>query len=304
MSYNPRLLGGWLGEEKAAQEFERLKANFRPFEIIGEKPSGKSMTEGVRVCMWEGAQKAIGKHVRTFRQEIGDCVSFGAATAVMYLTVMQMALGQNWEYHEVFQPFIYGTSRCDVGGQHDYSDGSTGSWAAQAVNQYGVLFYDDKDVPAYAGSVAKKWGYSGPPKEFYPVAKDNPVKTTAKVTSFDQLVKAIGNGYPCTIASSVGFEGDGNMQGKISGGKCWGVRGSSWMHQMAVIAVDTVDSRPGAFIMNSWGANVWPEQPDGAPPGGFWADAKYMEDILGQGDSYAFSNFDGFPAQEIDFAII
>jgi hypothetical protein len=295
-----RSLCGWLGAEKAAQAWEILAANFIPFRITGQwRPR-----DSVRVVLWEAAKKMLGQHIRTFKQEIGDCVSFGAANAIMYLTVVEMATGGNWEYHEVFQPFIYGTSRCDIGGQHDYSDGSTGVWAAEAVKRFGALFYDDPNVPPYSGKVAKQWGYSGPPKEFYQVAADNPVRSVAKVTSFDQARDALANGYPVTVASNVGFEGDGDMRGRLADGKCWGVRGGSWGHQMCIIGVDTTGSRPGAFIINSWGPGVWPEQPDGAPPGGFWADAKYVDQMLGQGDSFAYSQFDGFPAKPPDWHIL
>jgi hypothetical protein len=299
--FDHQALCGWMGEDAARAAYEKNRASFGDFRIRG----GRDLSAGVTVKLWEAAQKVLGKHIKSYKQEIGDCVSFGAANAVMYLTVSEIALGTaNWEFHEVYQPWIYGTSRCDIGGQHDYSDGSTGAWAAKAVKQLGILFYDDEGVPAYSGNVAKEWGYSGPPKKFYPVAKDNPVKTVAQISSFDDVVEAVGNGYACTIASDVGFEGDGNMQGRIQDGRCWGVRGGSWGHQMSIIAVDTNGSRPAAFIMNSWGPSCWSEQPDGAPKGGFWADAKYITEIVQQGDSYAFSAFDGWPGREIDFSIV
>ncbi len=300
-AFHHHLLCGWLGPEVAAQAWEILAPCFVSFRISGEyrRPAA------VRVVLWDMAKKVLGKHIRTFRQEIGDCVSFGAANAVDYLTVVEISTGGNWEYREAYQPWIYGTSRCDVGGQHDYNDGSTGAWAAQAVQRFGVLFYDDAGVPPYSGSVAKQWGYNGPPKADYPIALPRPVKSCARVTTFDQVCDAVANGYPVTVASNVGFEGDGNMQGQISGGKCWGVRGGNWGHQMCIIGVDTLDERPGAFIINSWGGDhVWPNQPDGAPPGGFWTDAKDVDEMVGQGDSFAYSQFDGFPAKPLDWSIL
>jgi hypothetical protein len=292
---------GWLGRDEALKAYELHRSSFAEFSIIGDPHNYRN---GVKVCLWEAALQVLGKHIPSYRQEIGDCVSFGAANAVMYTSVVDIAKGAAFEFKYAYQPFIYGVSRVDVGGQRSRSDGSTGTWGAKACRDYGVLFYDDEGVPGYSGNVASDWGYSGPPKKFYPIAKDNPVKTVAKINSFDDVVQAIANGFACSIASDVGFEGDGNMQGKVSGGKCWGVRGGTWMHQMSIIAVDTIDSRPGAFIMNSWGPNTWREQPDGAPIGGFWADAKHIDNICRQDDSYAFSGFDGFPGREIDFSII
>ena len=266
IGFDHKSLCGWLGPDLAAQAWQAVSATpeFVPFRIAGDfRPRAE-----LRVVLWDAAKKVLGKHIRTFLQEIGDCVSFGAGNAVDYLTVVEIATGGNWTFHEAFQPWIYGTSRCDIGGQHDYSDGSTGSWAAAAVARLGVLFYDDQGVPPYSGQVAKQWGYSGPPKEDYPIAKPRPVKSCARVTTFDQVRDAIANGYPVTVASDVGFEGDGNMQGEISNGKCWGVRGGSWGHQMCIIGVDTQDARPGAFIINSWGGDhVWPNQPDARAPG-------------------------------------
>ena len=39
---------------------------------------------------------------------------------------------------------------------------------------------------------------------------------------------------------------------------------------------------------------------NGEPPGGFWIEESTMNYIAAQGDCWAFSNFDGFPARDID----
>ena len=71
---------------------------------------------------------------------------------------------------------------------------------------------------------------------------------------------------------------------------------------MMVRGIDMGDSK--ARIENSWGSDLWSNQPDGAPPGGFWVSERDINRILGQDDSWAFSQFDGFPAQKLDHLLL
>jgi len=41
----------------------------------------------------------------------------------------------------------------------------------------------------------------------------------------------------------------------------------------------------------------------GEPPGGFWINEADMDIIAKQGDSFAFSQFQGFPAQKMSWEI-
>ena len=292
MPFNHQLLCGWSGRRLAVEANARL--GLRPLAYFGLPLDAETRK------LWDFAIKVTGGHLPNYRQEIGDCVSFGMKNAVQYLTCVQVAQGARIEYHPVFPPFIYGVSRHDIGGDRlGSSDGSLGSWAAEGVRQYGVLFADDAGVPAYSGRVASQWGSrSGPPQEFYPIAKDNPVKSVAKVTTFAEAAAAISNGYPVTVASNQGFQ----MEGSIRDGKCWGVPSGSWGHQMCFIAVDV--AARALFCLNSWGADLWSNQPDGAPPGGFWVAEKTCNRMLGQDDSWACSQFDGFPAQKLDHLLL
>lgn len=293
--FDHNLLCGWGGRKLAIEANARL--GIKPIAHYGLPKATESRK------LWDFAKKVTGDHLPNYRQEIGDCVSFGAKNAVQYLTCVQIAQGGRLEYHHVFPPWIYGTSRHDIGGDRlGNSDGSLGSWAAEAVRTLGILFADDEGVPPYGGRVASQWGSrSGPPREFYAVAKDNPVKTTAKVSNFNEAAAALSNGYPVTIASDVGFAGN-NMQGRVSNGKCMESASGSWGHQMVLIGVDMSDRT--VFVLNSWGSDLWSNQPDGAPPGGFWINERDANRILGQDDSWAFSQFDGFPAQKLDHLLL
>lgn len=291
MPFNPNQLCGWGGRKLAVEANAYL--GMKPLAYYGLPRDAKT------THLWDFAKKVTGGHLPNYRQEIGDCVSFGMKNVIQYLQCVQIAQGQRFEYHHVFPPYIYGVSRHNIGGDRlGNSDGSLGSWAAEGVRKYGILFADDKDVPPYSGSVATKWGSrSGPPDFTYQLAKDNLVKSTAKVTTFDEAAAAISNGYPVTVASDVGFAGN-NMQGQVQNGKLWERASGSWGHQMCFIGVDMNDR--SMFCLNSWGSDLWSNQPDGAPPGGFWISERDANRILGQDDSWACSQFDGFPAQKLE----
>jgi hypothetical protein len=63
--------------------------------------------------------------------------------------------------------------------------------------------------------------------------------------------------------------------------------------------------RPGLCCLQSWGATT-PGGPVGFgehPACAFWVDADVAERMLRQGDSWALSAFDGFPARRLDWVI-
>lgn len=229
---------------------------------------------------------------------ISNCVSFGCAQAGQYMSAFEVAWrGQEEEFKRWYPPYIYGMSRCapDLGnGRLGNGDGSTGAWGAGALQKYGVLFADDAGVPAYSGSVAKQWGRSGPPREFQELAKDNPVKSCAKLSSVNEIRDALINYHPCTIASMRGFEMQPvNVQGfhvfKPSG---------SWPHQMCLLA--WMDSPfAAAYRLNSWGMSSHGNPLNGEPAGGAWNRSEDLERELKSGDVevYALSAFEGFPGR-------
>lgn len=140
---------------------------------------------------------------------IANCVSFAHKNACEYVQAYQIKDGDHDKWRSVFPPYIYGVSRVLIGGGRlGNSDGSIGTWAVQGLVKYGVLFSDVQGVPKYAGSVAKSWGRSGPPKDFVTEGSKHLVKMnlqTAKVTTWEQLKSAIGNGFPVSVCSNQGF---------------------------------------------------------------------------------------------------
>lgn len=299
---------GWLPHEQRSvevkKEVEGIMSSLPTFEIKGavEDSAGK------RVVLWDFATKVLGQHLPTFTQEIGDCVSMGMANCANYLQVVQIALGMNktdgtpMDFHPSFQPYIYGVSRVQIGGGRlGGSDGSIGAWAAEGCKKYGILRADFTGVPPYSGSVARQWGRSGPPANFLNEAKQFLIQTYSPVMSYEQVRDALVNGYPVSVASNRGFR----MTLQDRGGKLFGVPSGSWAHQMCFIGVDDTGSNPGCYCMNSWGANAFsPGHKNGEPPGGFWVDPETVTQMCRAEDSFAYSNFDGFPGQKLDFMLV
>lgn len=290
---------GWAGPVAVARAAP-LRAAMPRFAIEGAKRDNSR----ANVRLWRFAvQVNGGRHLPPFRQEIGDCVSMGAANAVNYLQCVQIARDQAAnEFHLAFPPYIYGTSRVQVGERAlGRSDGSVGAWAATAVRKYGVLAADAAEVPEYSGKIARKWGAAGPPEEFIRLAQPYPVRTTAAVSSAEDVRDAVCNGYPCTVASNWG----GLMQPPVIDGRLVNRHAGKWSHQMCIIGYDGETGRePYYYVMNSWGATAHGTPPDDSPPGGFWVRESDVEEMVSEDDSFAFSSFAGFPAQELDFQVI
>lgn len=295
--YESGQVNGWLGEERAKAEFEYWKdrANFVQFKLGGQTKA----TAGKKVMLYEVPRKLFGHDLdNSVAQQIGDCVSWGAKHATEYLSSCDILMrGDREKYRPVFSPYYYGTGRCFIGGQHDYQDGSTGSWMAAAVMKYGTLFSDESGVPQYAGKVAKEWGAKGPPDNFVEVAKHYLVKSAAQINGWEDFVAAITNGYPVPTASSIGY----NMEASSDG---FHRQTTTWNHQMCFIGVDDRENDPYAILLNSW-ADAHGHLKDfdtgeALPIGVLRVRKADVLKHIRQGETYAYSQFDGFPEQDID----
>lgn len=295
----PKALMGWAGPEEV-KKAAALVAAMPRFQIVGAPAGDDNAKKNVR--LWEAAVALLGHHTPNYAQQTGDCVSFGAKNAIEYLMLVQMARGPPGEFHPIFPPHIYGGSRVTIGkGQLGRGAGSVGAWAADWVTSYGVMRADADGAPKYSGSLADQWGYRGVPKEWLDVGKDFKIRTTSPVRSAAEVRDAICNGYPCTVASGWG----GLMTPQTVDGRLVNRRSGSWSHQMCIIGYDGQTGRePYWYVLNSWGENAHGVPPDGAPPGGFWVRKADVEVMCSAGDAFAFSSFEGFPAQELDFTLV
>jgi hypothetical protein len=291
----PAHLMGWAAEElggmKAVEaEFEKLAANFSSFEsVIGSAAPAPLKRKKV----WEyGKLVNGGQHLPTGYQETGDCVSWGMRQAGQYRSAWEIAGNYEEEkFRYWFAPWIYGTSRVDIGGNRLRGAGSMGSWAAAAVLKYGILFDDDEGVPAYSGRIADSWGY-GVPKQFYDVAHDNLVQSAVRLESVEQVRAALLSEEPClvTIASNQGWA----MQPvNYKGFHCF--RASGWFGHQTCFLDWMDDPFPATYRQNSWGPNAHGTPLNGEPPGGAWWRAEDLEHEIRTNDVelYAISLFQG-----------
>lgn len=228
-----------------------------------------------------------------------NCGSFASKNAIEYVQFYPIVNGARDQWTRVFPPYLYGCGRVFVGqGKLGYGDGSFGSWQAEAVKQYGTIPIDAPNCPAYSGEVARKWGYEpGPPQEFVTVGKQHIVKSATPAKTWEELVVALTNGYPVTIASDVGFD----MAPRADGFNHYS---TSWAHCMCIIGVDDDPGDPYAAILNSWGVQAFGPIKDFKtgemwPGGTLRVRKKDIEIILSQGDSFAYSALEGFPAQQL-----
>jgi hypothetical protein len=286
-------LCGWIDNP---EEVTRLQSKFKIESVqfynkIAETGKGKT------VLLHKLYEAVTGNSFPVWKQEIGDCVSFGYALAVNVLMAVQKSINPS----EVIpadtatEP-IYGGSRIEIGNQGKQynpseSDGSTGIWAAEWVKQYGILLrkkYDQIDLSSYSGVKAKTWGWQGVPDSVEPIAKKHPVKQYALVSTYEEARDAIANGYPITVCSNQGFLEERDSEGFA---KPYG----TWGHCMCFVAADDAYKRPGLLCCNSGGRDwiTGPKRHD-QPDGSFWVDAKIVDKMLRERDSYALSSLEGF----------
>lgn len=281
-------------QELVREQFDLWGASLPQFRIIG---SGPIKANG-RMMLWELGRKLILTDPLNYPQEIGDCVSFGGKNAIEYMQFFPMANGERLKWTRAFPPYLYGCGRIFIGkGQLGRQDGSLGVWQAKAVQQYGMIASDAQGCPQYSGSVARQWGASpGPNESWVKLGKEKLVQTIALIKTWEDFVAAIMNGYPVTVASNVGYSMTPQRDG-------FHRREGSWPHQMCFIGVDDDASDPHACLLNSWGdvhgqvkdlktGELWPK-------GTLRVRKADVLRMLSEADSWAYSSFNGFPAQEL-----
>lgn len=304
------ILSGWNADIKAIKRFVSRKK----IKYLHERTSKSFQDSGKGrvVLLHKYLEKALGTIVPHY-QRLGDCVGQGYGLCIDVLAATQIygaGLAEKFEAEASIE-VAYAGSRYEIGYEKHRDrdvldgDGSWGVYAAEFVTDFGMLprgVYGDVDLTKYNPSIARLWGDEGIPNNLEPKIKKHPIRTTALVGSYNEVRDAIVNGYPVSFCSDVGFNPycrKHNPRGRDSMGflnKC-----GTWYHCMAGIAVDDTD-RPGVLLQNSWGPDwVRGDMRHGQPPGSFWVDAKSIDRIASQGDSYALSSFLGFPAQKLDY---
>ena len=243
-------------------------------------------------------KKVYGEQWHLNQGTCGSCVAFGAAIACDALAAIQIVDHAMDKPQGRTDPMsIYWGSRVEVGGNRlGGGQGSVGAWAAKYLKDYGVLpqvKYPEIDLSVYSSAVCcGRNARTGVPDSLESVARQHPVKSYAQVNSFEDVARAIECGYPVTVASNQGFSKARDEQG-------FARPQGSWGHQMCILGVR--HDRPGALIANSWGA-YYTGGPADMSPATKWVDSKTIEHMLRSGDSFALSDFTGWPIKSLSFA--
>jgi hypothetical protein len=285
MAYQP--LCGWRGADELQQAFAGqfpTMAQAAPHLMAAGSPNDP-------ILLYKAWRDVLGKDPAYPAQQIGDCVSFGHGHGNDLLQCIEISLGEPSIFQETDTEFIYGMSR-EVAGILGRQDGSYGAAAVKAMTTVGMVSRAMLGTDGtYSGQRAKSWGLDGPPDAMKNEAAPFKLGSSANVTTWDELVAALRNGYPVTICSNQGFTLARDQQGFCAARGRWG-------HCMFIAGVRF--DRPGACIVQSWG----PETPSGPtaldqPSFSFWADQSVVSRILGEGDSWALSKSPSFQKRDL-----
>lgn len=302
--FDPSALCGWRPTPEA--ELARWSRVYQPWEYSPEYEQAIK-----RTVAWEVLEQVGGAGFYRLNQVDGDCVAWGATKAMMATMAWEIVrLGQSEEFHHLHPSYTYGVSRnAPEGGNGEWKRwppdragnraGSLGSWVAATI-VHGVLRSDYVGVPAYSEKISREWGEGRGYDQFVSEAVKRPFKSATRIRSGDELVQAICNGYFCSIAGNREF----SNQLTARGGKGWYGRGNRYPHQTSIHGYDD-QPEPCVYDSNQWPGHAT-GQTDG-PNGGGWRTLEYVDRELRSGDveCFAFSQFDGFPAedQKPDFSV-
>lgn len=312
------IYSGWVPDKRETINF-KTRVHRPYFAQVAQDLAGTG--RGKKALLWKFFEKVTKGSLVPHWQSVGDCVAQGWGLGIDILDAIQIAHGRGSWTAKCATELLYAGGRVEIGKGKIHGDGMHGSWLGQWVNEYGVLlrrpYLDGKyDFTKYSGKKARKWAHvcktcttwgGGVPDELEPLAKKHPVKTVTLVTSWEQARDAIYNGYPVAVCSSQGFGDHQSKRERESNGTLRDKDGflapdGKWYHCMLLAGMDDTIKRPGGLFINSWGPK-WLSGPGrfGQPKGSFWADSHVINDMLAQEDSFAMSNYVGYPKRNLDY---
>lgn len=277
---------GWAGPEalQHSEDFIASQSSFTPADGVWQADPKAN------VRLWKNVEQVLGTYPENVPQEVGDCTSWALKHAIEATQASQIVAGTRHTWRPIQPNYSYGIGR-KVLGFRIRGDGCTGAAVVEGAKEYGALFEGD-GAPPYSGSLARQWGVRpGPPQKWIDVASPYRVKTTAKITSTVNGRDAVCAGYGLVTCSDAGFEG----RAVERDGRLVKQRKGQWMHAMCIDGYDGSGSEPYFHVINSWGPNSAERPIDDSHPGGFWITEKDMAYMIRQGDTWAVSDFDGFP---------
>lgn len=291
---------GWFRDQDAIDE------NLDPLRTtqFDATPAGRAvMAADEDVYLWRVVRKAAGRdplgswYPNIDQKNVGCCVGAANKHVVDVLGGAQIVMSNRpGEWKPIAVEPSYALSRVEIGGKRISGDGSVGAWIVRADKEYGVVPMEkvgSHDLTVFSPERARSWGRTGCPDDLEPAAREHPVKGVALVKTAADVERAIRQGYPVLVCSDQGFRMERDGTGRCS-------PQGTWYHAMSIIGVRTLNGKTQFFVLNSWGnnAHTGPVVPADAPPAGFWADAAVIDRMVRQGDSFAISDLNGFPARK------
>jgi hypothetical protein len=300
---------GWIppelrtsAQQKADEKFVAAAPEFR---IAGSFKDDKR-----KVALYEALRKIQGGEDRYIWQTTGSCVGAGGGNATMTVAAVEIVQnGEPEEWKPLWWLYTYGESR-EIAGMRNRGSGSFCSAWAKAASTKGTFEADQPGLPKFtmkggwywlSGSTELEWsdGRQSPAK-WDEIARKHLVKTVAKAKNADDVIAGIKNGYPSSSASMFGTRGTkvfGSGENAVHIAE-WD---DSWAHNMFF---DAWWDHPteGELVRNgnNWGPNAHGKAADGSPIGGFWLRKRTVDRIC-QDDVWVLSQYDGFPAQSLDW---
>lgn len=299
---------GWSKNDREISE----ALNKTQYPLLG--PASYQIKEsgaGKTILLYQYIIKAAGAYNYAI-QGGPDCVSFGHGRASDILRSIRCVMnGEEW-ISEVCREAIYGYSRVEIGGgKLGNGGGSYGGWACRALQEYGILLrqkYDKIDLTQYDKDRAYEWGINGVPDILDISSRQHPIRTYSLIKNFNEARDAAANGYGLTVACNLGFTRKKNSMGQcVRDDKGFLYKGDeSWAHEQSIIAVIDDPKRPYVIIDNSWpldwviGPLSFPDQPKTS----YSVDAEVFDEMVSQNDSWALSDYQGFPPRKISLRLL
>lgn len=297
---------GWIPPEERTEQMHaghHGAVGMMPrFFIAGKTNEDAEKVDLTELWKHQTVTQELGYAYPGTRQEKGSCVGVGGGNVIFTLSVVEVVrLGDPEQILVPFWMLPYARSRF-YAGMRSPGDGSMGSTFARAAREDGVVPANRSGLPPFENNNGLCWGGAaeiawsdGDSQRILDLLTDGRkhlIGTTADISTTDDLEQAIRNLYPCTNASSLipnpRVEADGEAYGRVA-------RGGG--HQTAFLGVWNHPSKGGRWFkyQNQWGLN-W------GKAGACWIPDADAQAIINNGrETYAFSQFSGFPAQSIDW---
>lgn len=303
---------GWIPNPRATAEFSRSLPPLytEQVEHLVKQDNNRDalLYRPLMMCLKKAAQDKRwlkirdGKEcIRAYHQlNVGSCTGNATAQAINVLSAVEIMLLDKFQEFKAMcsADGTYGLGREMAGMLRSPGDGCYGSAMARAAMEMGTLYclkYGDIDLTEYDQARCRRFGREGVGNALKIEAKKHPVKSTVRVKDAASGWSLIGNGYPINVCSNVGF-----VRKRDTEGVCQ--PSGSWNHSMAVIARRTTRSGKRIFIiLNSWG-DLWCSGPywEDMPWGSFGVEFSVFDRMCKQGDTFAYSELEGFVPQSLD----